>query len=166
MTAGLPGTGIGGVFYLLSALVMPFSELAKTVRGRSSWSRWALVIRQFGMAVGIVTGMWLLGVLLGFLLKARPDVGLATAVDVEVAGHVKRVAGVNVLSVASVIMTMLTLTIILALTNVLRMFCRPTTADDLPPGKPVSEWPEPVVSLPPASARSRTGRPRSRSPRP
>jgi hypothetical protein len=40
MNAGLPGTGIGGVFYLVSALFMPFFELFKTLRGESNLERW------------------------------------------------------------------------------------------------------------------------------
>jgi len=68
MTAGLPGTGIGGVFYLLSALLMPFVELVKTLRGQSSWPRWVLVIRQFAMASGIVAGMWMLGIVLTLII--------------------------------------------------------------------------------------------------
>ena len=31
MTAGMPGTGIGGLFYLLSALLMPLRELWRLV---------------------------------------------------------------------------------------------------------------------------------------
>jgi len=126
MTAGLPGTGIGGVFYLLSALVMPFAELVKTLRGQSSWSRWILVFRQLAMAGGIVAGMWLLGAVLGLLLQARPDVEVARMVNAEVAGQLGRVARVNLFPMASVMMSMLTLTIIIATTNVLRMFYRLT----------------------------------------
>lgn len=125
MTAGLPGTGIGGVFYLLSAVVMPFCELAKTLRGESSWSRWLLVFRQLAMATGIVAGMWLLGVLLGLLLEARPDIEVARIVNAEVAGQLERVARINVFHTASVIMSMLTLTVIIATANVLRIFYRP-----------------------------------------
>ena len=38
--AGLPGTGLGGLFYLLLAFWMPFAELPRTLRGRSSRARW------------------------------------------------------------------------------------------------------------------------------
>ncbi len=54
MNAGLPGTGLGGIFYLVLALMMPVRELYLTARGRSSRERWRLVLRQLAMALGIV----------------------------------------------------------------------------------------------------------------
>ena len=53
-SAGLPGTGIGGLFYILLALWMPVAELHATVRGRSSLARWRRVLAQFAMACAIV----------------------------------------------------------------------------------------------------------------
>lgn len=126
MTAGLPGTGIGGVFYLLSALLMPLVELVKTLRGQSSWRRWVLVIRQLALASGIVAGMWMLGILLGLLLEAQPDVDIVSIVNTEVAVQLERVAKINVFHIAPVIMSMLTLTFIIMMTHVLRLFYRPT----------------------------------------
>lgn len=126
MTAGLPGTGIGGVFYLLSALLMPFFELVKTLRGQSSWLRWTLVIRQLAMAFGIVAGMWLLGILLGLLLEAQPDIEIARIVNAEITGQFERVIKINVFHIVPVIMSMLTLTLIITTANVLRLFYRPT----------------------------------------
>jgi hypothetical protein len=52
--AGLPGTGLGGVFYVLLAFWMPVAELYATVRGRSSRARWAQVGSQFALACGVV----------------------------------------------------------------------------------------------------------------
>ncbi len=126
MTAGLPGTGIGGVFYLLSALVMPFYEVVKTVQGQSSWLRWVLVVKQLAMAAGIIGGMWALGVVLGMLLEERPDLELAHMVHAEVAGRFEQASKINVFHIAPVIMSMVTLTIIITTTNVLRIFYRPT----------------------------------------
>ncbi len=71
MTAGLPGTGIGCLFYLISALCMPFIELYLTCRGRSSRQRWRLVATQFGLAVGIAGGFWVTGWCLGQILPAK-----------------------------------------------------------------------------------------------
>jgi hypothetical protein len=56
-SAGLPGTGLGGLFYLLLAFWMPFAELSRTVRGRSSRARWRDVAEQFAMACGIVAAV-------------------------------------------------------------------------------------------------------------
>jgi len=52
----LPGTGIGGLFYIVSALWMPVCELWRRRRGDAP-GRWPLVARQFGIAVGIVASM-------------------------------------------------------------------------------------------------------------
>ena len=43
MTVGLPGAGIGGVFYLLCALWMPFRELASALQRDEAPSRLRLV---------------------------------------------------------------------------------------------------------------------------
>jgi hypothetical protein len=68
MNAGLPGTGIGGIFYLLSALWMPFHELYKTFRNKRQPQRLRLILVQSGMALGIIAGIWLTGWLLGELM--------------------------------------------------------------------------------------------------
>ncbi len=54
MTAGLPGIGIGGLFFLLSAIFMPVAEVYRTARGRSNAGQWKLVARQFVMAWAII----------------------------------------------------------------------------------------------------------------
>src|SRR3954465_14861198 len=54
MTAGLPGVGIGGLFYPLCALLMPFPGLGRTFAGRSSRERWRSVLTQFVMALAMV----------------------------------------------------------------------------------------------------------------
>ncbi len=58
MTVGLPGTGIGGLFYLATALLMPVHELGVTLRGHSSCKRWRGVLLQVGLAGGIIGGLW------------------------------------------------------------------------------------------------------------
>ena len=68
MVAGVPGVGISGIFYLVCAFLMPFIEIGKTVRGRSSKKRWKLVMRQFGIFCGIMGGSWGVGLLLAYLL--------------------------------------------------------------------------------------------------
>jgi len=57
MIAGLPGVGIGGLFYLLCALLMPFVELGRTVTGRSSLAAWRRVGGQFVMALAMVAAI-------------------------------------------------------------------------------------------------------------
>lgn len=59
MNVGLPGTGLGGLFYLLTALLMPIVELIRTIRsGKASRMRWRTAVSQAAMAVGIIAGLW------------------------------------------------------------------------------------------------------------
>ena len=56
MNPGLPGTGIGGLFYICSALVMPLCEVRRRLRGDET-GRGYLVAKQFAIAVGVVASM-------------------------------------------------------------------------------------------------------------
>ena len=70
MFAGLPGIGVGTLFYVLIALWMPFRELPRVIRGRSSVAQWKMILRQLFYATGIVVTvmmaervlLWLMGV--------------------------------------------------------------------------------------------------------
>ena len=68
MTAGIPGVGLGGIFYLLLSLFMPVVELVQTMRGRSSRERWRAVTRQalmalviLGMLIAVTWAVWVVG---------------------------------------------------------------------------------------------------------
>ncbi|MBI3321277.1 MAG: hypothetical protein HYZ91_03300 [Candidatus Omnitrophica bacterium] len=67
MNVGLPGTGLGGLFYLLTALLMPLLELAQTIRGRSNAGRWRRVATQCALAIGILAGLGVAGLALDSL---------------------------------------------------------------------------------------------------
>lgn len=67
MTAGLPGTGIGGLFYLLSALFMPIRELWRAAKGTGKPGDLRIAFRQAGMAVLIIAMGWLTGLALTYL---------------------------------------------------------------------------------------------------
>jgi hypothetical protein len=56
MNPGLPGTGIGGLFYILVALWMPVCEVVRRWQGDAT-RRGTLVARQFAIAVGVVASM-------------------------------------------------------------------------------------------------------------
>jgi len=72
--AGLPGVGIGGIFYLVCALLMPFVELANTLRGRTSTKRWKIVFTQFGMLCSIIVSLGFMGwFLVSILRKTVPS---------------------------------------------------------------------------------------------
>lgn len=57
MSAGLPGLGLGGLFFIVSALLAPVGQLWRTVRGRGRPGQWRLVWRQFFQAAAMVIGI-------------------------------------------------------------------------------------------------------------
>ena len=69
MFAGLPGIGVGTLFYVLLAFAMPFTEAIRLMRGQSSFARWRRIVRQLLHSVGIIFSimfaervlMWMLG---------------------------------------------------------------------------------------------------------
>ncbi|MDP9206769.1 MAG: tetratricopeptide repeat protein [Gemmatimonadota bacterium] len=85
MNAGLPGAGIGGMFYMLSAIAMPFHAARRTVR--RWWDprlqdeppvQWRPVLRQFMIAVGIIAALWLTGWAVGTLIAGHASAPDAT----------------------------------------------------------------------------------------
>jgi hypothetical protein len=59
VAAGIPGTGIGGLFYALLALMMPLRRLF--ARGRRPAMTWRAVFRAGALLAGIVGAMWATG---------------------------------------------------------------------------------------------------------
>ncbi|HET9369696.1 MAG TPA: hypothetical protein VFO19_05590 [Vicinamibacterales bacterium] len=57
MFAGIPGIGVGTLFYVLTALWMPFREIGFVLRGQSSWRRWALIGMELCFAIGIMASI-------------------------------------------------------------------------------------------------------------
>lgn len=64
MTAGLPGTGLGGLLYLLLVVLMPVRECWFLITGRSSAARWKTVARMGAIGGAIVLSIWGEGLLL------------------------------------------------------------------------------------------------------
>lgn len=58
MIAGIPGTGIGGLFYLLIALWMPVRELFLKMLRRGCHRRRRLVKKHLFITVSVIIGMW------------------------------------------------------------------------------------------------------------
>jgi hypothetical protein len=76
MTVGIPGTGLGGLFYFLLVALMPFYEFLLTLRGRSSLARWRRVACHLGI-LGAMFGVlwaeaWLLDRVLGLFRVEAP----------------------------------------------------------------------------------------------
>jgi len=89
MFAGLPGIGVGTLFYVLIALCMPFFELIHVVRGTSSLARWRRIGRQFFHAISIVFSIMVAERVLLFILGQAPVEALnpARMLNRSLAGH-------------------------------------------------------------------------------
>lgn len=70
MNAGLPGIGLSGVFFIVSALLMPVAEVGRTLRGRRTGRSWRSILAHWFVAVGMIAAMWGAGRLLTFALDA------------------------------------------------------------------------------------------------
>jgi hypothetical protein len=147
MTAGLPGAGIGGLFYLISALLMPVRSLYRALTGRGE-PRWALALRQAALAAGILAGIWAAGWLLGALL-VRGGAGAAGAAMAggRVGGGASDVP--NVVRTGALWFSLGTLAAVLALVRVGRLLVKkpvrqPTAAPRVP--TPAAGAPVMVVS--------------------
>ncbi len=111
MTAGLPGTGIGGLFYVASAIAMPLREVYRRATRRGPRTRWRIVAGHAGLGVAIVAAMWGAGWLLGLALHAARPLGT-----------IGGAAATNVLRTATLALTVGTLAAVLGGVEVLRLF--------------------------------------------
>jgi hypothetical protein len=121
VNVGLPGVGLGGIFYLLSALLMPVHALVQKARGGTS-RRAAFVLRQTALALGIGGALWLTGWLLGLLLA-----GVSPA---AVAGlrPIPTTAAHNVLRVGTLALSLGLLALVLLLVEGARLASRWTSS--------------------------------------
>ena len=129
MIPGIPGVGLGGLFFIISALLAPIFELIQTVRGRSSAARWRLVIRQAAMAASIVLAttamLWLLELILlgiwgGYQDSSAPEVGAAGRSGVLALAALERLP----LAAAPVLITLVIFVFVLGCTEMLRLVLR------------------------------------------
>ena len=85
MTVGLPGTGIGGLFYLLNALAMPVVAVLRNVRGDRKHSSWRVPVAQFSLAASMLGVLAATGLLTDYALGFSQKV-LETYFPAEYAG--------------------------------------------------------------------------------
>jgi hypothetical protein len=57
VSAGLPGLGLGGLFFIVSALLGPFVELRRSIRGESDRASWRRAGRQFFLAAAMIAAI-------------------------------------------------------------------------------------------------------------
>ncbi|MEI7436606.1 MAG: hypothetical protein WCL16_07355 [bacterium] len=117
MIAGIPGTGIGGIYYILLALLMPVHEACLTVVGCSSWRRWGVVGLQMVNALGILGSIYGMGWLLAQGVNAL-------RLNLFAGQSASYLHLTNVVAATSAYMAILTLGIVLLVVYTLRLFVR------------------------------------------
>src|SRR3954471_634116 len=97
MTAGLPGVGIGGIFYLASAIMMPVRSLYAVLSGRPHEARWRIALRQATIAAGILGALWSTGLVLGWIIAAAFPHAMVGSVAGAAPAHVQNVVRTSAL---------------------------------------------------------------------
>jgi hypothetical protein len=126
MTVGLPGVGIGGIFYLASAIMMPVRSFLATVTGRAHEARWRVALHQAGIAVGILLALWATGLALGWVVAIAFPHALVAGTGAAPA-HAR-----NVVRTSALLLSFGTLAMVLLLVQLLRFVLpvRPTEQGD------------------------------------
>ena len=117
MNAGIPGSGIGGIFYLAGALVLPFRTLHRHMRGAPV--KWAPVLQKAALALAVLAGLWLSGKLLGILVGELLD-----PADVRAAGAAPQ----GLVRLDSMLVGLGTLCVVLVAVQVARLVVRRSEA--------------------------------------
>jgi hypothetical protein len=118
MVTGLPGAGIGGLFYLGSALWLPVRGAWRRLRGGAL--PWEPALRSAGIALGIVAAIWLAGVMIG--LWAGPIFQPVAALAGRGPGSVGGTT--NLLATLTLALSLGTLALVLLMVQVARVVVR------------------------------------------
>ena len=115
MAAGIPGIGIGGLFYMLHALLLPLKGAWRAVNGKSV--DWRVLMKQAAIATGV---------LLGIAVAAW---GLSVWRPLEVRGSPGGAAGgpagtMRFLGTVAIFMSAITLVFVLLSVQVARLLSR------------------------------------------
>jgi hypothetical protein len=121
MTAGVPGTGIGGLFYLTAALALPLR--AAVLRTRGIRVAWPTIFRQLRLAIGVSLSLWAMGWFIGFALGPV----VATAQGIGPHGGPVQAEYQSVLRWAALFVGYATLVVVLLFVQIARLVVRPRT---------------------------------------
>jgi hypothetical protein len=114
MTPGVPGAGIGGLFYLGSTFLLPFRSLLRRARGRpDSITPWQIA-HSVALACGVLAGLFATGWVLAMILPDEVLRSVATT-----GGGVARVR--TVLPAATFATALATLLLVLGTVEVARL---------------------------------------------
>jgi hypothetical protein len=120
MIAGLPGTGIGGIFYLFIALWMPVNEAINSIRGCANSDSKHLVKKHLFLTscviLAVIATGWLAGrltIIILFGIHGVNNPGINNSAQVE-----------NFLQIVPIIFTTLTLLAVILTMHGLRLIMR------------------------------------------
>ena len=117
MTVGVPGTGIGGLFYILAALWAPVRSLL--LRPRRTKGNPGALVRLFFLGLAVVLGIYATGWLLGFVLGP-----MASAAAVVGSRGLSRPAIDNVVRWSVLLGSLFMLAVVLLAVQVARLIVR------------------------------------------
>src|SRR5512146_812687 len=108
MNVGIPGTGIGGLFYITAALFAPFRRHRNGPGG---------FLRPFMIAVGVMVGIFATGWLLGFMFGPATHSSWSPKT-----GAFARQETVNLVRWASLLASVILLAAVLTAVQIARLF--------------------------------------------
>lgn len=121
MNVGLPGTGLGGLFYFVLVIALPFRELWLRAQGKRSAS-WGEIFKLMALCAGIIGVMWVQGVLLSMILPPSSGAAVALKQLTGMSGSVGEV--IASLAQSAFFITGLTLLAVVAFIHMLRLGLR------------------------------------------
>ena len=147
MSAGLPGAGLAGLFFVVSALLAVPLELVRTLRGASSRAAWVRVLRNEALALAMIAALQLF--FMGVSALIRDLFGGDSPIPAT-------------LPFAPVLLTLAVLVVVLLGAKALELALRwrasrPAASDledELTPGRILAGWPGPATSSPPTTIAS------------
>lgn len=126
MTVGLPGTGIGSIFYMLLAVCMPLMEFGRTLKKQTNLKRWFLVFLQLLFVIVIITALWSEVWLLN---KALAWLWGTLHVNGPLLGAEPTLKQTKVMAITSASASFISLTFVITSVHVLRFFVHRSRAN-------------------------------------
>lgn len=115
MFAGLPATGIGGIFYMGLVFLMPFKELWRAMKGESSIERWLFIASRWGLFAIVIAMMWLQGAIMKWAIGADMSKFMAAGASAATGHKTSSLAGATLyLALLSLVGVMATVYLIRA----------------------------------------------------
>lgn len=138
MFAGLPGVGVGTLFYVLTAFWMPLREIVPLLRGRSSAERWRQIGLQLVHAAGIIGSVALADRLLVWMLDmdGSQSTGPARWIHEGMAAHAPQS-----IMAAPVMASMLLLASVLVVVEIISLCLRVTGRGRRSGSEPLAQQP-------------------------